>query len=116
MHIFVGSYFMGSYRLRNLLELKSARRITFASLRRVRLKNFHCPDLGSSSVGVSKAEMVVAFCAEIVPVVRCENNSVLDQTSCRLSIDSDDEINGIFHGLPNYSIWLEKRKKCRCRE
>jgi hypothetical protein len=28
MHIFVGSYFMGSYRLRNLLELKSARRIS----------------------------------------------------------------------------------------
>ena len=25
MHIFVGSYFMGSYRLRNLLELKSAK-------------------------------------------------------------------------------------------
>jgi hypothetical protein len=28
MHIFVGSYFMWSYRLRNLLELKSTRRIS----------------------------------------------------------------------------------------
>jgi hypothetical protein len=28
MHIFVGSYFMGPYRLRNLLELKSTRRIS----------------------------------------------------------------------------------------
>jgi hypothetical protein len=28
MPIFVGSYFMGSYRLRNLLELKSTRRIS----------------------------------------------------------------------------------------
>src|ERR1700730_14782916 len=28
MHIFVGSYFMGSYRLRNLVELKSTRRIS----------------------------------------------------------------------------------------
>lgn len=53
----------------------------------------------------------VTLNAEVIPVVRRENNCVPDRYVCRTSKNPDDEIDGSFHDLPNYSIWHVKRDR-----